>query len=94
MSKDFQERIKAVNYRICRCYSPLVGNWYIIQKKVLFWWKTLPFAFDDLFYANQFLYIKQNKEEINITPLYFDEKCKIFDDNYKNQKVVKKRFKT
>jgi hypothetical protein len=72
----------------------LVGDWYIIQKKVLFWWKTLPFAFDDLFYANQFLYIKDKKEDILITPLYFDKKCKIFENNYKNHKTVIKYFNT
>lgn len=83
-----------MKYRICRCYSPLVGTWYIIQKKVLFWWKTLPFAFDDLFYANQFLNIKDKKEEILITPLYFDKKRKIFDDNNKNQETVIKHFNT
>ena len=83
-----------MKYRICRCYSPLVGNWYIIQKKVLFWWKDLPFAFNDLFFANQFLNIKDKKEEITITPLYYDKKEKIFEDNYKYQKTVTKYFNT
>ena len=60
----------------------------------MFWWKTLPFVFNDLFYANQFLYIKDKKEGILITPLYFDKKCKIFENNYKNQKTFTKYFKT
>lgn len=83
-----------MKYRICRGYSPLVGNWYIIQKKVLFWWKTLPFAFDSLVYANQFLNLKQNKEDIVITPLYFDKKCKMFKDDYRYQKPVTKYVNT
>lgn len=83
-----------MKYRICRCYSPLAGTWYIIQKKVLFWWKTLPFAFDDLFYANQLLNIKDKKKEILITPLYFNKKRKIFADNNKNQETVIKHFNT
>ena len=83
-----------MKYRICRCYSPFVGTWFIIQKKVLFWWKDLPFAFKDLFYANQFLNIKNKKEEILITPLYYYKKEKIFDENYKKQKTHTKYFNT
>ena len=42
-----------MKYRICRHYSPMVGTWYVIQKKVLFWWRTLPLAFNDLIAADE-----------------------------------------
>jgi hypothetical protein len=34
--------------RIVRRASPLCGSWYVIQKKVLFWWRDLKLYFTDL----------------------------------------------
>jgi hypothetical protein len=38
--------------RIVRRTSPLCGSWYVIQKKVLFWWRDLKLYFTDLDKAN------------------------------------------
>lgn len=40
--------------RIVQRYSPVVGTWYIIQKKIFFWWFDLPYAFNDFKMARQF----------------------------------------
>lgn len=70
----------ATKYRICQRYSPSVGTWYVIQKKILFWWHTYNVSFNDLKMSNQFLsdieYNKQNK--ICESPLKWSKKNKRF----------------
>ena len=69
-----------MKYRICRHYSPMVGTWYVIQKKFLFWWRTLPLAFNDLNMANQFIEKKDKKEKVCVTSLYYNEGLHKFED--------------
>lgn len=71
-----------LKYRICRCYNPLVGTWYVIQKKRFFWWKTLPFAFKELYMANQFIKVKENTESLCITNLTYNWLESNFEDAY------------
>lgn len=82
-----------MKYRICRCYNPIVGTWYVVQKRILFWWRTLPFAFDKLSMANQFIDVKNNKEEICITPLSYNDLSFEFEERYGYDKtnVIKVR---
>lgn len=69
-----------MEYRICRHYSPLVETWYIIQKKFLFWWRTLPLAFNDLNMANQFIEKKDKKEKVCVASLYYNKGLHKFED--------------
>lgn len=71
-----------MKYRICRHYSPIVGTWYVIQKKFLFWWRTLPLAFNDLKIANQFIEKKDKKEKVYVISLYYNKKLHKFEDMY------------
>ena len=70
----------ATKYRICERYSPSVGTWYVIQKKILFWWHTYNVSFHDIKMANQFVrdieYHKQKK--ICESPLKWSKKNKRF----------------
>lgn len=43
------------HYRIVRRYSAYCGTWYVIQKKIMFWWFTLPFHFSDAVIAKEAL---------------------------------------
>lgn len=58
----------------------MAGTWYIIQKKILFWWHTYNVSFNDIIMANQFVedieYNKQNK--IWESPLEWSKKKKRF----------------
>lgn len=72
-------------FRICICYSPIMGTWYIIQKRIFFWWKSYPFAFKELYMANQFLNIHSNKESFLVTPLTYNPILKKFVE-YKDVK--------
>ena len=69
-----------MKYRIYRHYSPMVGTWYVIQKKFLFWWRTLSLAFNDLKMANQFIEKKDKKEKVCVTPLYYNKESHEFED--------------
>ena len=58
--------------RICRRYNPSLGTWYVIQKKVLFWWHTYNIFFHTVKEANQYLkYAGLKSERICETPLDF-----------------------
>lgn len=41
--------------RIIRRYSPFAGTWYVVQKKILFWWKDFPLVFDEKYMAKQYI---------------------------------------
>lgn len=67
-------------YRICQRYYPFSGTWYVVQKKILFWWHTYNVSFDDIKMANQFVRdIEDNKQdEICESPLEWSKKNKRF----------------
>ena len=44
-----------MKYRICRRYSLMSGTWYVIQKRILFWWYTYNIIFEDSNRANKIL---------------------------------------
>ena len=67
----------ASKYRVCRRYSPLCGEWYVIQVRFMWHWFTLNCAFDELFIANQMIgYLEKEptikKETLCETPLSKD----------------------
>lgn len=74
-------------YRICRCYSPIVGTWYVVQKRYLFWWRDLPFAFMDVDMANQFIRVHEKTERICKTPLTYNATLDVFEEIYNIQKT-------
>lgn len=58
------------HFRICRRYNPSIGTWYVLQKKILFWWHTYNVTFETLDRANEFLhYAGLKSESICETPL-------------------------
>lgn len=71
-------------YRICRRYSPLVGTWYVIQRRFLFWWLTYDFAFDELVMTNQMLrYMKRGDEDLyDICDTPLEEEDGVFVERY------------
>lgn len=54
----------------------------LYKKKFLFWWRTLPLAFNDLKIANQFIEKKDKKEKVYVIPLYYNKKLHKFEDMY------------
>lgn len=61
------------HYRIVRRYSAYCGAWYVIQKKIMFWWFTLPLHFSDAVVAKRALDIPFN-HFIEIPVIGFPEK--------------------
>lgn len=49
--------------RIIRRYSPFAGTWYVVQKKILFWWKDFPLVFDEKYMAEQYIERQLFKEK-------------------------------
>jgi hypothetical protein len=41
--------------RIIHRYNPFAGTWYVVQKKILFWWKDFPLVFHEKHMAEQFV---------------------------------------
>ena len=62
-------------YRICRRYYPFAGTWYVIQKRIFFfWWRTYNISFENIRDANNLLKdIECNKNDtICETPLIWN----------------------
>lgn len=80
-----------MKYKVVRCYNPKVGTWYIIQKRILWWWKDLPFAFDSPMMANQFIAKHEDVEFITKNPLdfYNGEFVNIYDISKTIRKKVR-----
>lgn len=70
-----------IKYRICRRYAPITGTWYVIQKKILWWWHTYKINFNKLSEANNVMIDMLNGDNIN------DEICET-PLIYKNGKYV------
>ena len=54
-----------MKYRIVRRYSPYIGTWYVIQKRIfIFFWRDLKVFFTELLKANDFI---EDEEALNDT---------------------------
>ena len=73
-----------MKYRIVRRYSPYVGTWYVIQKRIfIFFWRDLKVYFTRLKDANNFLRDKDAlKDTICSTELKYKYSTKCFYDSY------------
>lgn len=53
--------------RIVGRYAPSVGEWYVIQRKFLFWWITYPYSFHELYMVEQMIRDNDFNVKINNT---------------------------
>lgn len=53
-----------MKWRVCRRYNSSAGTWYVIQRKRLFFWKTLPICFVDIRQALQVMYELQMEIDV------------------------------